>query len=327
MSGCVGCEPGYYRWIVEVFENNDSARDLLRNHGVLPSVVTCPRCDNPCKLSGGKDWRCTSSHVLPKTKKRRLCGFRVSDNKGTFLDNAHLPPWKIVLFINHWVSKLWDHKTVIDNLGISTRTSVDWRSFCSEVTDHWLENQDSIGGDGIFVEIDETLLVKRKYERGRGLAQIWVFGGIERVTKKKFVVPLVGAVGERRDAATLMPLILKYIRPGSIIVSDQWGAYNRVKDHGYTHYTINHSENFVDPEDCEVHTQNVERLWRDLKEWVKRPGIKSNFLQQYLARYLFVKAHGDQSFHQFLLFAAKLYPHGGELQRRIPVPIQEDSDE
>ena len=72
LSASGGCEPGYYPWIVEVFENNDSARDLLRNHGVLPTVVTCPRCENPCKLSGGKDWRCTSSHVVPKTRKRRF---------------------------------------------------------------------------------------------------------------------------------------------------------------------------------------------------------------------------------------------------------------
>ena len=75
-----------------------------------------------------------------------------------------------------------------------------------------------------------------------------------------------------------------------------------------------------------VHTRNIERLWRELKEWVKRPGIRSNFLHQYLARYLFLKAHGKQSFHRFLIQAGKLYPHGGENQRQIPIPIQEDSD-
>ena len=308
MAGCGGCAPVYYRCITDIFENNDAAKAVLRRHGVLPSSVDCPRCQKPCNLNNDGVWRCSESHVVPKTRKRRYCGFRITDKKGTFLDHCHLPTWKVVLFVNHWINKLWDHETVVNNLGITRKTSVDWRSFCSEVTEDWLSNQDSIGGDGIVVEIDETLIAKRQYERGRVLSQIWVFGGIERVSKKKFVVPLIGPVGEKRDAGTLLPLIEKYIRRGSIIISDQWGAYHRLHERGYTRYT----------------TQCIERLWRDLKEWVKRPGIRSNFLHQYLARYLFVKAHGSESFHHFLLCAAKLYPHGGD--RDIPVAIQDDSD-
>ena len=134
-------------------------------------------------------------------------------------------------------------------------------------------------------------------------------GGVERISKKRFVIPLVGPVGEKRDKGTLLPLIKKFIRAGSIIVSDRWGAYHTLKDHGYTHYMINHSEHFVDPADCEIHTQNIERLWRDVKEWVKRPGIRSRFLYQYLARYLFVKDQDEESLlHHFFLQAARLYP-------------------
>ena len=154
MEVCIGCERTYYRCILNFFENNDAARQLLRSHGVLPTSVECPKCKELCQLSGERVWRCTSSQVVPKTKKRRFCGFSVSDNKGTFLNHSHLPPWKIVLFVNHWVCKLWDHETVVTNLEISRTTSVDWRSFCSEVTDHWLTEQNSIGGDGIVVEID-----------------------------------------------------------------------------------------------------------------------------------------------------------------------------
>ena len=53
--------------------------------------------------------------------------------------------------MNHWVSKLWDHHTVIDSLEISPNTSVDWRSFCSEIAEYCFENQEQIGGDGIIV--------------------------------------------------------------------------------------------------------------------------------------------------------------------------------
>ena len=38
-----------------------------------------------------------------------------------------------------------------------------------------------IGGEGCIVEIDETLLVKNKYHRGRLLEyQVWAVGGVVR---------------------------------------------------------------------------------------------------------------------------------------------------
>ena len=51
---------------------------------------------------------------------------------------------------------------------------------------------------GVEVEIDETLITKRKYHRGRILGQIWVFGGIERISKKKFVIPLLNEDEEEK---------------------------------------------------------------------------------------------------------------------------------
>ena len=65
-------------------------------------------------------------------------------------------------------------------LNISSKTSVDWRSFCSEVCSNWFLNQEQIGGEGVEVGIDETQLVRRKYERGRLLKDIWLFGSIEK---------------------------------------------------------------------------------------------------------------------------------------------------
>ena len=179
----------------------------------------------------------------------------------------------------------------------SRHTSVDWRSFCSEVTVNWLKNQEPIGGPGIIVEIDETFFVKRKYERGRQLSDVWVFGGIERVSKKKFIIPL-HEEGQDRSAKTLIPIIKKYICEGSVIISDGWAAYRTLSSEGYTQKVINHSENFVDPDDPCIHTQTVERLWRNLKEWAKRPGMKTSYFEQYFGRYLFIDAFPGPR-HQF----------------------------
>ncbi|KYM98252.1 hypothetical protein ALC62_11050 [Cyphomyrmex costatus] len=66
----------------------------------------------------------------------------------------------------------------------------------------------------------------------------------------------------------------------------------------YTHCTVNHAENFVDPH-TGVHTQNIERLWRDMKSVLPRYGTS--------------KAHYEHYLHEFML---KRYY---SLQERIDV--------
>ena len=169
------------------------------------------------------------------------------------------------------------------------------------------------------VEFNETFFVKRKYEKGRNLSSVWLFGGIERVTKKKFIVPLIGKQRDR-SAATLFPIIRKYILPGSTIVSDGWKAYELLGNEGFTHWVVNHSKHFVYPSDARVHTQNIERLWRDLKEWTKRPGMRSEYFEQYFSRYLFLKENYQDRHHQFFLAAGRLYKPQSTRQHTLPAP-------
>ena len=77
----------------------------------------------------------------------------------------------------------------------------------------WFKNQKPIRGEEIKVEIDDILITRRNYERERGrvLSQIWLFGIIERASKRHFVVGLTSDISEKRDKATLMPLIQNYI--------------------------------------------------------------------------------------------------------------------
>ena len=91
------------------------------------------------------------------------------------------------------------------------------------------------------VETDESKFGKAKFNRGRYIEGQWVFGGICRL----------------RDKDTLLPIIRAHILPGTCVMSDMWKAYDCLKDEGYTHLTVNHSLNFVDP-DTGAHTQRIE---------------------------------------------------------------------
>lgn len=48
-------------------------------------------------------------------------------------------------------------------------------------------------------------------------------------------------------------------------MSDCWKTYDCLNNEGFTHKTVNHSKNFVDP-DSGAHTQHIERLWRDIRK-------------------------------------------------------------
>jgi len=142
-----------------------------------------------------------------------------------------------------------------------------------------------IGGPGKNVEIDETLFSKRKHHKGRFINERWVFGGICREDKTIFLeyVP-------NRTSDVLFNCILDIIELGSTIHSDKWASNNvldsQPQPHPFLHQTVNHSQNFIDP-DTQFNTQQIERLWRDFKEdKVSKHGIPFQDMNVYIAEYL-----------------------------------------
>ncbi|CAF4334028.1 unnamed protein product [Rotaria sp. Silwood2] len=109
---------------------------------------------------------------------------------------------------------------------------------------------------------------------------------------------------DRRDAATLLPIIYEYIRPGTTIYSDQWAAYNGIANgpgpHRYNHQTVNHSENFVDPT-TSTHTQNIENLWMCMKRKKKAPmGQHVTLLGTHLIEFMWRQRFGDHPFENLV---------------------------
>lgn len=149
-----------------------------------------------------------------------------------------------------------------DGTTIGSEAVNEWNNhYRCVIAQHFASNPLKIGGPGVVVEI-ETVITKRKYNRGALRAEEqWYFGGVERGSNRCFICPV-----ERRDAATLLPIIQKFIEPGTVIISDKWAAYNRIDQlpEMYEHYTVNHSENFVDPS-TGAHTQTIEGTWSHFK--------------------------------------------------------------
>jgi hypothetical protein len=127
--------------------------------------------------------------------------------------------------------------------GISDKTVTAFIKYLRELVADSLDPIDFvIGGKGIIVEIDETKLGKRKYNRGHKVEGVWVLVGVERTLDRKVFLRII----EHRDSETLTSIILQHVMPGSIIITDYWKGYLSLSDHDFTHLRVNHSITFKD---------------------------------------------------------------------------------
>ncbi|XP_049281628.1 uncharacterized protein LOC125762994 [Anopheles funestus] len=209
-------------------------------------------------------------------------GWECTVRTDSIFKNSRLSLSKLIEITYEW-SRDTKRSSAAAECGAGKSAIAKWFSILREVTaEHFECSQGQIGGDGLTVEIDESVLTKRKYNRGRVSAnnQVWVVGGICRETREIFL-----ELVEQRDAATLHRIINQHVAPGTTIVTDGWRAYNGIDQHGFIHETINHSQNFVDPSDPFVHTQNIENLWRWVKPFIRSKGTKRGVLIKYIREY------------------------------------------
>ena len=148
----------------------------------------------------------------------------------------------------------------------------DWVDLCTAK---------KIGGPGFTVEVDETIMSKRKNHQGRVLPEIWVVGGICRETNECFATVVAD-----RTSKTLENILKENIKKSTTIHTDLWKGYINIEALGFIHKTVNHSKNFVDPIDG-THTQKIERFWRGIKDIRKKyQGIPDTEIESHINEYL-----------------------------------------
>ena len=117
---------------------------------------------------------------------------------------------------------------------------------------------------------------------------------------------------DRRDAATLLPMIQCHVRPGSMIYSDGWAAYNTLDQVGYGHHVVIHDDNVVDPV-IGVHINGVEAYWSRAKQKIKAVyGSRLYMIPSYLDEFMWQKRYGKSigaAFESMLYVIAEHYYH------------------
>ena len=220
-----------------------------------------------------KRWRCIN----------RNCRASTSLLTGTIFAGMRIPISTMMRLL-YFFSMDWKVVDALLHCAVSSKTAVLWYKIFRRVCYAYQMSISGfkIGGTGMTVEMDETYVCKRKYNRGRVLVaqSVWLVGGICRENGRIFLKFVT-----RRDETTLRSIILDSVEPGTRIITDCWRGYLNIGQDGYWHATVNHSYNFVSPEDPLVHTQRVERLWRSIKNFIPR-NARREFLESYGAAFI-----------------------------------------
>lgn len=259
--------------------NTHDLLQLIIETNIIPYDQICPKCSQSLKFHRDQ------MNYFKLSRYCYYCNSHFSIYNKTILTRSHISPPQFMALAYCWVNQ-YNLQTTCSECQVNHNTVTNYFvSFRDSVVDEILDGeQEQIGGKGLNVEIDETVISHRKYNRGRMTKTVWVFGGICRETDRAFAL-----VVDNRSANTLLKEIADHIAPGSIIHSDSWKAYdliNQIPNRNYTHYTVNHSQNFIDP-NTGSNTQKIERLWRSLKfQKLKSCGIPAIDTNGYVFEYV-----------------------------------------
>lgn len=261
-----------------LFTDQDEALKFVADNNLLYNDGECENCHHTYQFY--QDNSSKTSIILKCTN----CKNKKSVFHKSIFTRSKIPITKILHIIYCWSMEYTRDQTVHETK-VCPDTVTNFFQACRQACIEWYnaEGQSPIGGPGHTVEIDETLMPTRKNHCGRVLSQQWLFGGVCRETKEKFIIPVPD-----RTSSTLIPIIQAHISPNSQINSDCWRAYKTLNTlpQNYIHEEVNHSTNFVNPI-TKAHTQTVERMWRSVKRVKRRAeGLHNKDIQDHVAVYL-----------------------------------------
>ena len=262
----------------EVIANEIQCTQFLMAHGVILQVEqtqqTCIRCGSAMKDATRKNRNGESYAILRCVKFgcQTTASVRTGNEFLAYTDasgrtHGRLTLCEILELIMLWMIEMPLSK-IAKATGRSGNTTVDWSNFFRKVCSQMVtveKRGKMIGTVDEPIQIDEARFAgRRKNNKGRLLsgdmqvnlqdenAEVvnrrnhgrridgpWVFGLLKGKDVRYFYV-------KKRDAATLIPIILREVEPGSHINSDEWPAYNTLSRLGFHHSTVNHQRNYVD---------------------------------------------------------------------------------
>lgn len=245
---------------------------------------------------------CESDDTLPKKVRPffylcRTCGKQFSAKFGTVLQASPLPmtTWLHAMYKLVVARKGVAALQLSKELGITHKAA--WH-LVHRLKEACLAHPESLSG---VVEVDETYVggsARNQHRHKR-------FRANHRRNKGKVVVlgmkerggPMATAIVDTVSAPRLWPEITKRVRKGSLLLTDELPAYQKIASQGYHHASVNHSQE--EYARGPIHTNSIESVWAVFKRSLigTHHHVSRKHLPRYLAEAAFRLHEGKVSEH------------------------------
>lgn len=210
----------------------------------------CPSCERASKWFRIKAERAYSC---------QWCGHHLHPTVGTPFEQTRTPlqMWFYAIFLFTTTRNGVAAKELERQLGVTYKTA--WR-MAGLIREHMatVDGDYQIGGPFKTVQIDETFI--GGYEAGAkgGVGKAVILGMMQKNGD------IVTEVVPNRRSGTLLPLIIKHVKPYTQVHTDEHTAYGGLATYRYWHQTVNHSAlEYVSPTGTTVN--GIEGFWAQLK--------------------------------------------------------------
>jgi transposase-like protein len=250
--------------------------------------ATCPRCKQErvfrkyATAQGRQSWTCTG------------CGHHVHPTAGTIFakSSTSLHLWFYAMYLVTSTRCGVSAKQLERSLGVSYRTA--WRMLNKIRNEVMADDGEPLRGDieadeasvdgkprkkqGVYIGPDRRRSAYRQSEAAklRERSRATVFVAVERGGRVK------ATVLPSRRGPRLKETLIEWVEPESIIVTDEWPAYNGLDKHFISHSRINHSAGMYVEGD--TYTNTIEGFFGHLKPSIRGTyrKVSHRWLQGYL---------------------------------------------
>ncbi len=257
----------------------------------------CPKCEKARRfhrVQSRPSYSCDS------------CGHHIHPTAGTIFEKSStsLHLWFYACYLMTSTRCGVSAKHLERELGVTYKTA--WRMFNKIRNQLMADDGPMLDGE---VEVDETSWggkPRRKLTLREGTqfreTKPTVFAAVERGGRiKATVVP-------GRRGPHIKAKVIEWVRPEAIVYTDEWPAYNKLRDHFAAHSTVIHSAGEYVRGDW--HTNTVEGFFGNLKTGIRGnyKKVSRRWLQGYLNEFCWRYNHrhdGRAQFQTLLLRAAE----------------------